>query len=81
MIASERKPPTEAKGRMRRKIPVLPYVFLLPMLVSFVLFNLIPVFWSFGLSFTNYDLITKAHFIGLANYAQALFHSPLFWLA
>ncbi len=67
--------------RTGHKVPVLPYVFLLPMMLSFIVFNLIPVFWSFGLSFTNYNLITPAHFVGGANYAHALFHSSLFWLA
>lgn len=70
-----------APSRRKRQRFLLPYVFLLPMLLSFVIFNLIPVFWSFGLSFTNYNLIAKPRFIGLENYAHALFHSSLFWLA
>lgn len=65
----------------RQRFPTIPYLFLLPMLASFILFNLIPVFWSFGLSFTNYDLISPPRFVGLANYAHALFHSSQFWFA
>lgn len=81
MVATKEQRPIKNAQRTGRKIPVLPYVFLLPMMVSFILFNLIPVFWSFGLSFTNYNLITPAHFVGVANYAHALIHSTLFWLA
>ncbi len=75
------KDPIGTASRTRRKFPVLPYVFLLPMMLSWVVFNLIPVFWSLGLSFTNYNLISPAHFVGVANYAHALLHSALFWLA
>lgn len=70
-----------APVRRKRQRFLLPYVFLLPMIVSFLIFNLIPVFWSFGLSFTNYNLISKPQFVGFSNYAHALFHSSLFWLA
>jgi ABC-type sugar transport system permease subunit len=81
VVATEEQRPIKNAKRTGRKVPVLPYVFLLPMMVSFILFNLIPVFWSFGLSFTNYNLITRAHFVGFSNYAHALLHSTLFWLA
>ncbi len=80
-MAVQRERSTLAPGRTGRKVSVLPYLFLLPMLVSFIVFNLIPVFWSLGLSFTNYNLITPAHFVGLSNYRHALLQSSLFWLA
>lgn len=59
---------------------VVPYLFLLPMLVSFITFKLVPVLWSLGLSFTNYHLVGRTSFVGAGNYAHAL-RSGLFWLA
>jgi multiple sugar transport system permease protein len=43
-------------------------LFLLPSLTGLILFNLIPIAASAVISFTDWDLLTKAHFIGLQNY-------------
>lgn len=53
------------------------WVFILPALVGTFIFIIIPVIFSFGLSFTDWDLINKASFVGLRNY-KTLFTDPLF---
>lgn len=53
------------------------WVFILPALVGTFIFIIIPVFFSFGLSFMHWDLLNKAQFVGLKNYAE-IFTSPLF---
>lgn len=52
-------------------------VFILPALLGTIVFILIPVVLSFGLSFMEWDLINKAQFVGLKNYAD-IFSEPLF---
>jgi len=44
------------------------YMFLLPWLIGFFCLYLSPIVASLYLSFTNYDLLTSPHWIGLANY-------------
>lgn len=55
-------------------------LFLLPNLVGFMLFTGLPIVASLGLSFTNWDLLSKPEFIGLDNYVQ-LFQDEEFWAA
>ncbi len=52
-------------------------VFILPALLGTFVFIIIPVAFSFGLSFMDWDLINKAQFVGLKNYAS-IFTEPLF---
>jgi multiple sugar transport system permease protein len=58
------------------------WVFLSPWLISFLVFGLYPIVASFVLSFREYSPLAPAasHFIGLANYAEAL-HDGTFWHA
>lgn len=53
------------------------WVFVLPALLGTLIFIVIPVIFSFGLSFMDWDLINKAQFIGLRNYTD-IFTDPLF---
>lgn len=48
------------------------YVFLIPFLIGFLLFILGPVVASFGLSFTEWNLIGNPKFVGLANYRSLI---------
>lgn len=52
-------------------------IFILPALLGTFIFIIIPVFFSFGLSFAKWDLINKAEFVGLQNYLE-IFTNPLF---
>jgi len=55
------------------------YLFIaLPFLLFFV-FQLVPLFASFFLSFTEYDVVHPPKFVGLDNYKTILFDDPLFW--
>lgn len=53
------------------------WVFIFPALTGTFIFIIIPVICSFGLSFMNWDLLTKANFVGLDNYRE-IFTEPLF---
>lgn len=52
-------------------------VFVLPALVGTLIFIVIPVIFSFGLSFVNWDLLNKPQFVGFDNYWK-IFSNPLF---
>ena len=54
------------------------WVFILPAILGTLIFIIIPVICSFGLSFTNWDLLNPVHFVGLENYKQ-LFSDGLFY--
>ncbi|GBG08221.1 ABC transporter permease [Paenibacillus agaridevorans] len=52
------------------------YLFLLPKLLLFGLFTVLPVGWTFLLSFQEYEIF-DSHWIGLRNYAEA-FRNEIF---
>ncbi|MBC8509404.1 MAG: sugar ABC transporter permease [Chloroflexi bacterium] len=54
------------------------WLFILPSLVGITLFVFIPAIRGLLLSFTNSDLLTRADFIGLANY-EKLLTDKQFW--
>ena len=53
------------------------FLFILPALVGTFLFIIIPIFCSFGLSFTEWDLLNEIHFVGLSN-NKSVFTEPEF---
>lgn len=52
------------------------YVFILPALIGTLIFIIIPIFCSFGLSFAKWDLLNPIEFVGLENY-KAIFTEPV----
>ena len=48
------------------------FIFILPALIGTFVFIIIPIFCSFALSFTNWDLLNDITFVGLANYKAVL---------
>jgi len=57
------------------------YLFIALPFSLFFIFQLIPLFASFFLSFTQYDVVHSPKFVGLENYRNILFNDPLFWKA
>lgn len=57
------------------------YGFLLPFLLVFLLFIVIPVIWGFAISFTSYDLMTPMKWVGLDNYITLVTEDDLFLTA
>lgn len=65
--------------RRRRKSDAgVAAIFLLPNLIGFLLFILLPIVGTFGLSLFQWPLIRPPHFIGIANYVQLLTRDPVF---
>jgi multiple sugar transport system permease protein len=55
-----------------------PIIFILPAFIGTVLFIIIPIFFSFGLSFCEWDLLFPIKFVGLENYKNILSSSSFF---
>lgn len=64
-------------SRLSNSNAFMGWVFILPALVGTFIFIIIPVIFSFGLSFMDWDLINKAEFVGMRNYVE-IFTDPLF---
>lgn len=54
------------------------WIFILPALLGTLIFIIIPVICSFGLSFTDWDLLGSIKYVGFKNYIY-LFRDPLFY--
>jgi multiple sugar transport system permease protein len=54
------------------------YLFLLPSLIGFAIFVLLPIVISLVLSFHSWDLLTPPKFIGTANYVELFTNDPIF---
>ena len=52
-------------------------LFVLPALIGTFLFIIIPIFCSFGLSFSEWDLLNEIHYVGFSNY-KSVFTEPEF---
>ena len=65
---------------MQKREAITGYLFLLPSLIGFVVFILVPVIWGLLLSFTDYDGFKKKNFVGLQNFIN-LFHDNYFYLS
>lgn len=53
-------------------------LFLAPSLLGFLVFTLLPVGASLGLSFVKWNLVAPPQWIGFDNYNRAI-HDPMFW--
>ncbi|MBQ4074527.1 MAG: sugar ABC transporter permease [Clostridia bacterium] len=58
-----------------------PYLLAAPYVLCYVAFTLYPTFYSFFLSFFDWNGIKAMNFVGLANYRDLLFKDKLFWKA
>jgi multiple sugar transport system permease protein len=75
---------TAAVAKPKRSDPyksekIAGFLFVLPLVVGFLAFNIYPMVASVYLGFTNYNLYEPAKFIGLQNYAN-LINDTRFWL-
>ena len=54
------------------------WIFIFPALLGTIIFIIIPVICSFGLSFAKWDLLNPIKFVGLENY-RIIFHEEVFY--
>lgn len=71
------------RGKMTSKVDYsrYGYIFILPFIIVFLVFNVYPILFSFEISFTDLkNWNTEYSFVGLYNYAKVL-SMPRFWQA
>lgn len=73
---AEAPPPRRRWSAAARRSAVAGALFVLPMLVLFIIFRLVPTLGAVGLSFTQYKLSGDYEIVGLANY-QEFFESAV----
>ncbi len=58
------------RSKAERREELIAYMFLLPNMIGFIIFTLIPVIWGLLLSFTSYDGFGEVEFIALTNFKK-----------
>jgi multiple sugar transport system permease protein len=66
-------------NRHRTRQNLLGYLFVSPWLIGFLTFTAWPFLQSIYLSFTRYNIVTPAKWVGGANYKMLLTQDELFW--
>lgn len=54
------------------------YIMILPFLIFFLIFVVYPVLQAIYYSFTDYNILEKAQFVGIDNYANLILHDTIF---
>lgn len=70
------KPPLKNRIRDEIRKNGIVYIVLAPVLIHFLIFQVIPFVYSFVLTFLNYRIIGTSEFVGLRNWKQ-LFDDPI----
>lgn len=68
---------TRRRMSLERRQSLIGLAFVLPSILFFAVFNFYPMAHALYLSFTDWDLLTPAEWVGFGNYA-ALFRDPTF---
>src|SRR5688572_11832978 len=69
-MADDAKGPNSSAAGNRRRDARTAFWFLLPSLLGFLIFMLYPLLASFGMSFTNWQIMSAPKFIGIDNYVR-----------
>lgn len=64
-------------GKLARHEALVGVLLVMPWFLGFLFFLLGPMLASIYLSFTDWDLLTRAKFVGLQNYRRMIFDDPL----
>jgi putative chitobiose transport system permease protein len=78
MIAVQKK--TSGQMKLQTTHPMMPFLFIIPACIVLGTFVLYPALKAIYLSFTNFNMIGEAGFIGFANYVN-VWNDPFFWAA
>lgn len=57
------------------------YFFLIPFLITFLLFTVLPVLSAMGLSLTNFNMVSMPKWLGITNYATMFLDDSVFVIA
>ena len=71
--------PKHKRTKAQIRKDVTGYIFILPIVINLIVFHLYPLISSFYLSFTEYNIISPAKFIGWDNYKKMFLEDPIIW--
>ena len=77
-VAETRAGAPARRSGLARKQAIEGYLCILPWLIGFLAFTLVPMVGALGLSFTEYEIITPPEFTGLRNFERVV-RDPLFY--
>jgi multiple sugar transport system permease protein len=66
-------------SKFKRRDLTIGLLFISPWLIGFLLWTVVPLMSSLYYSFTRYDLLRPAHWIGFANYIELFTDDPQFY--
>jgi multiple sugar transport system permease protein len=69
---------TFANWYKKRQIKIIPYLFIAPNILLFFTFMIIPILFTFYISFHEWGLFGKPDFTGFENYTR-MFQDKVFW--
>jgi multiple sugar transport system permease protein len=69
------------RGALRRREALAGLLFVLPWLLSLLIFTTYPVLAAFYLSLTDYNVVQPPTWVGLQNYRTMLTADPAFWIS
>ncbi len=64
--------PTVRRSRLTQHESRMAALFITPTMLLFTVFTVLPVLMAFGLSFSNFDILSPIKWVGLENYARML---------
>ena len=70
-----------SKRQLNRYEAMVAWVFILPTLLGLLIFRILPIFVTIGLSFTNWKMMGSFRWIGLLNYRELTLFDPIFTLS
>ncbi|RDU37101.1 sugar ABC transporter permease [Neobacillus piezotolerans] len=65
--------------RKRKWGQLVPYLFIAPWIIGFVVFTIGPLLFSLVISFYDWPIVGEVEFVGLSNYITMFTDDPLFW--
>jgi len=72
------QPRANRRWRLATQEALWGYFFIVPWIIGFIAFMLVPIVASFWLSLQRYEVLTPPKWVGIKNYTTFLFQDPLF---
>lgn len=69
---------TKARSKIKIKRDIVPYLFIMPWIVGFMIFTLGPLLFSLGISFFDWPIVGQPTFVGFGNYIRMFTKDKMF---
>ena len=73
--------PRQRMGVLRRREAIAGLLFILPWIISLLVFTGYPVLAAIYFSFTEYNILEPPRWVGLTNYQKIFTNDPAFWIS